>query len=128
MNGRVRSAPALAVGLLVGCGIIGPERAEVDNRRPLDPVPAVYLEWHAEVEDCLGRTRAFGDIRWFIADALHFRGVPAGGIWSPPDRITMRVDRVSYEWAVKHEIIHYVEGEGNSIHGTGVFLRCGAYL
>ena len=112
---------SLAVAVAVaGCDLLGPQFDAV-ARRPLEPVPAQYIEWYIEVQDCLDRKRDFGRIEWFVAQELYLDDVEKGGVWSPPIRITMRVDHILDQRAVKHEMIHYIEQRGGH---TPDFLRC----
>ena len=102
--------PAYSLMFLFGCGILGPT-ADTVNLRPLVPVPIEYQGWYGEVQSCVGETREFGGIVFFVADELYLAGRDAGGIWSPPNRIIMRRDHVLSQRAVKHELIHYIRDE-----------------
>jgi len=108
---------------IAACGIIGPD-LEASNRAPLDPIPSKYVEWYVESQRCVGRSRDFTAISWFVADELFLDGAEKGGVWSNSDRITMRSDHLHSERAVKHEMIHYILQIGNSLHDTDIFDRC----
>ncbi len=116
--------PALVLAVLAGCNIFGPQ-LETTGRMRLEPTPSQYEGWHAEVQDCLGRARSYERIEWFVADELYYGGAEIGGVWSSPDRITMRRDHVGWEPSVKHELVHYIEQV--SEHGPE-FLRCSGIL
>ncbi len=109
---------------LAGCNILGP-RLETSGRTRLEPVPAEYVAWHAEVQACLDRTvdetPSFAQIEWYVASELYLGGSAIGGAWSPPARITLRRDHVGSEPSVKHELVHYIEQVAQ--HGPE-FLRC----
>lgn len=113
----------LACVSMVACGIMGPE-LDALNRAPLDPIPSEYVEWYVESQSCVGTSRDFAAISWFVADELFLGGEEKGGVWSSPNRITLRSDHLHSQRAVKHEMIHYVLQIGNSLHDTNIFDRC----
>ncbi len=113
----------LACVSIAACGIIGPD-LEAPNRAPLDPIPSEYVEWYVESQRCVGRSRDFTAISWFVADELFLGGAEKGGVWSSPNRIIMRSDHRDSRRAVKHEMIHYIRQIGNSLHDTDIFDRC----
>lgn len=107
---------------LVGCtDLFGPE-VEYWEHRPMDPVPAEYATWYAEVEQCLGQVGNFDAVRWFVADSIRREGRPAGAVLEFPATITMTSDYTELRWAVKHEMIHHVTQQGDEIHG--VYAEC----
>lgn len=86
---------------------------DVTNQRPLTPLPEFEV-WHAEVEVCIGRERAYADIRWYQADYMLWQDtLVAGGFWRSPDVIIIRSDRLWAEHIVKHEVVHYVRQNTN---------------
>ena len=97
----------LFVLVLVGCNLV-----EAEDVRPLEPVPEEYAGWHAEVEACLGRSRPFHRINFYVAATLVLDGVDVGGFYRAPRRITMREDHVYYPSSVKEELAHYVLRSG----------------
>ena len=106
---------------LFSCTLITGPRVEAAGVSPLEPIPAEYVVWHSEVEECLGVQRSFGRIEWFIAAEVMFRGEEQGGFWSSPNRITMRSDHVYSQRAVMEEIAHFVLQSGEH---TDELYRC----
>ncbi len=113
----------LACVSIAACGIIGPD-LDAPNRAPIDPIPSEYVEWYVESQLCVGRSRDFTAISWFVADELFFGGAEISGVWSSPNRIIMRSDHMHSKRVVKHEMIHYILQIGNSLHDTDIFSRC----
>jgi len=118
-----RAVLCLACVSIAACGIVGPE-IEAPNREPLDPIPSVYAQWYVESQQCVGTSRDFTEISWFVADELFFDGTEKGGVWSSPNRIIMRSDHLASKRAIKHEMIHYILQTGTSLHATDLFARC----
>ena len=114
-----RTLPALCV-LLSACGIFGLD-LDMTNRRLLDPIPAEYPRWYAEVESCLNEVGDFGAINWYVADRIELSGLTAPGLWQKPDAITMRANHILVIQTVKHEMVHHVRQVGDELHGTEEF-------
>lgn len=99
--------PLLAVAL-VACDA---SPWTVESRYHLTP-PAAYVEWFAEVATCLGKREVataerFARIRWFAGLEIHDgEGTGALGLWTRPNQITIREDRIDARHVVKHEMIH----------------------
>ena len=118
-----RAVLRLACVSIAACGITGPD-LDALNRAPLDPIPSMYVDWYVESQLCVGSSRDFAAISWFVADELFLGGEKIGGVWSSPNRITLRSDHLHSQRVVKHEMIHYVLQIGNSLHDTDIFERC----
>lgn len=97
---------------------------EVFGPRPLDPVPARYADWYADVEDCLGIRGDFDRVVWTVADSLKREGVRIEGVTLPPHEIVFEAaffefagEHPAYErWKVTHEMSHEITGEGEDLH------------
>lgn len=115
----------LIVVVLSACdmNIFGPDVRFV-NQRPMAPVPAVYSEWYAATETCLGRTRDFGAVRWFVADSIVVDGRTHRGHMRPWRDATIREDHVLTEWLVRHEMAHHILRVGNDAHDEWGHLPC----
>ena len=114
-----RTLPAIVVSLC-SCGIFGPD-LEMTNRRLLNPIPAEYPGWYAEVEACLNEGGDFEAIIWYVADRIEKNGLTAPGIWQRPHTITIRANNILIIHTVKHEMVHHVRQVGDELHGTEAF-------
>lgn len=94
------------------------------NVRPMSPVPAVYSEWYAETERCLGMAGDFSAIRWFVADEILADGEPVTGWLKDGGEVVMLETYADLEWAVRHEMSHHITGWDNSAHQEGGRIPC----
>ncbi len=107
---------------MAACGILGPTMDAYD-RRPLQDLPEQYRAWYVEVASCIGQARDFDAVLWFVAEELYLGDDEKGGVYSPPNEITLRADHVLSKRVVKHELIHYIRQEIG--HGP-IYDRCTA--
>ena len=107
--------------LVVVAGCASP--LEVTHERPMQP-PAVYANWYAEAEDCLGTKGNLGRIKWFVASELLVGGVPKAGVLRFPDRITMSDSQVTRGRSVKHEMVHHITQQGDGLHDSLGRVAC----
>jgi hypothetical protein len=115
----MRAIPLLATTLLVcGCGILGPD-VETPGRRLLEPVPAEYPFWYADVEVCLAASGDFSAANWYVADDVILDGEQKAGVTEFPHDIT--VTSATDQRSVKHEMVHHILQRGNDIHDTPAF-------
>ena len=63
-----------------------------------------YRGWHIEMSNCLGHTRPYYEIKWYIAASLG----TYTGYWKAPDLIYIRSDNLQNEYLIKHEMAHYI--------------------
>lgn len=117
---HVRVVGLVLVLLTLGCtDLFGPE-VRFWNRRPMDPVPDVYADWYAEVEECLGWAGDFEAISFYVADRIERNGVEKTGLVEFPHAITVRVDQVWGPRVLRHEFAHHITQAGTSLHdGSG---------
>ncbi len=126
MTGRrvfIRRMVVVLALLLAGCRSTGTELDAAGSQR-FEPPPD-YAVWYREVEVCMTKRGDFGAIRWYVADEVRLGGQLASGVILLPHTITMGRKWVNHKLSVKHEMIHHVGKEGNSLHGTDIFFRCG---
>ena len=108
--------------LLVGCTpIFGPPRTEWGNH-PMEPVPAIYTVWYAEVEACWAKRGHYERVDWWGFDKAH-RGAKWMNGYTDGDRIAIRWLHEENERIVKHEMSHHVSKLGAVIHWTDEYGR-----
>lgn len=103
--------------------LFGPE-VEYVNRRPLVPVPSVYAEWYAAVEECLGMRGDFGAVRWWIASDVRLNSTRKTGVLDFPNDITMWAAVTDEPWAVGHEMSHHILKAGDWLHDERGLVPC----
>jgi hypothetical protein len=106
----------MVVVLVFGYGLMLPPL------QPVNPPPALWRQWFAEVEACSGRHRDFDSLHFAIRDDEVRRGSNIVlGHFDPPDHIwVMRGEQ--NEGVLKHEMLHYLVGRG---HPSPPFGYCG---
>ena len=110
----------LFVALFLSCG---ESNFEPVAPRVLDP-PDEYRTWWGEVEFCIGGRADFDRVRWYEAEQLVNleEGTNHAGAWLPPHSIYIRSDKLFFQAAVKHEIVHEILQRGD--HDTHLFEEC----
>jgi hypothetical protein len=75
----------------------------------LDPVPAAFGTWWAEVEQCSGLHGSMAGVRWFqVPQAPYFvyQGVEYDGMWWENRWILLAGAYLDYAPVVRHEMLH----------------------
>ena len=86
------------------------------NRRSFSPPMAMYGDWWEELEQCSGRRRNMGGIRWFLADWIS-GGTHVHGQWISNREITFKDGFELEDWVVKHEMLHdLLDGDRDHTH------------
>ena len=96
----------------------GGARAFVDSlgvrRIPVNVDRAAYRELWRQVEECSGRRRDFGGVRWYAVYApsypLDRSELRYGGDYARPDRITLAIHYPTApdDGLVRHEMLHAI--------------------
>lgn len=109
--------------LLAGCANpFGPD-VRIWGQRSMEPVPAAYAAWYAEVEACLGQAGDFGAVEWFVADRIVTSGVTRAGYWSG-SRILLARRWSNTSFVVRHEAAHHILGVGAGGHLDDGSMPC----
>ena len=87
-----------------------------DNQRPMVEVPAIYSQWYADTEECLGESGDFSAINWYTATKIDLDGTLSLGIVEYPNDITIKVGLTRWMIVVRHEMAHHISGPDREIH------------
>lgn len=94
----------------------------------LEPAPAAYETWWAEIESCSGRTRPMSAVAWYYVPfgyPLTIHGEDQVAVWlAQPDRIVILQSVIDLDVIVRHEMLHAILQRGD--HPPLYFeTRCG---
>lgn len=127
------AAVLCALWLGATCSGCATSFSTVFNARRLRP-EGWWREIHEQVERCIGRSRPFSAIEWYVTrpgvmgevgEVMPNTGTVAG-LWSPPNRIYLDARYVMSAGVIRHELAHYVMDGGNNHHESELFLKCTA--
>jgi hypothetical protein len=102
----------------------------VEGAERFEP-PPVYNLWWEITEECSGRRRSFGRVRWYYVPGAHtitVEGREVEGYWSSAgNAIVLAEFSMLRGQLVRHEMLHALEG--NVGHPREAFLdRCGGVV
>ena len=89
---------------------------KLDDHRPMIEIPAIYSQWYADTEECLGESGDFSAINWYTATKIEVDGTSDLGIIQYPDDITIKVGFTGWRLVVRHEMAHHISGSDREIH------------
>ncbi len=87
-----------------------------DNQRSMIEIPAMYSQWYADTEECLGESGDFLAINWYTATKIELDGTLNLGIVEYPDDITIKAGLTRWRVVVRHEMAHHISGPDKEIH------------
>jgi hypothetical protein len=69
-----------------------------------------YEQVHESLEECIGVTRLYADIEWYVVAPGQLRVINElyAGLWSWPNRIYLDLRYVMHSPTIKHELAHYL--------------------
>lgn len=111
---------------LSACVTIAPEPpVRIFNAKPLVP-ERWYEDLFHRMEKCLGKSRPYSAIQWFLVHpgTLIDVDVEGAGLWSWPANVFLDGRYVVAEFVLVHEMAHYILDEGDSAHDDPLFLMC----
>jgi hypothetical protein len=84
-----------------------------------------YGDWFAATEECVGKSKPYYRIRWFVIDSAVFQcgDVRAIACFDSPNSIILSRDWMDEEETVRHEIIHYLI-QPTPAHPEPPFEKC----
>ena len=92
--------------------------------------PLIAETWYEDLfhrmEKCLGKSRPYSAINWFLVQPGMIRdGASEGaGLWSSPANIYLDSRFALSEFVLIHEMAHYLMDEGDSAHENPLFVMC----
>ena len=92
--------------------------------------PLIAETWYEDLfhrmEKCLGKSRPYSAINWFLVQPGMIRdGASEGaGLWSSPANIYLDSRFALSEFVLIHEMAHYLMDEGDSVHDDPLFKAC----
>lgn len=127
---RHRAGLFLILWVVGACGCAAPLTHVYDAKR-LAP-EGWWRIIHARVEECLGRTRSFDEIEWYITRPGVIGEVgevapgtgSVAGLWSAPNRIFLDSRYAMAAGVIRHEAAHYIMGTNGDHHADPLFIKC----